>query len=149
MNAQVSYYFRALVLGVTAALALCLLALAFGAPPAAAQEQTADAVVAWGENGESQSTVPPGLGNAKAISAGVYHSLALGDLAAPVAPVITAPSEGSYDNDGSFTLSGSAEAASTVELFEGALRKSKPYATSRMLAACEPAICLRSGSEFY
>ena len=34
MNAQVSYYFRTWVLGVTAALALSLLALAFGAPPA-------------------------------------------------------------------------------------------------------------------
>ena len=50
MNWQRSHYFRTLVLGVTAALALSVLALAYGASPAAAQEQTADAVVAWGEN---------------------------------------------------------------------------------------------------
>ena len=50
MNWQGSHYVRTVVLGVTAALAMSVVALAYGAPPAAAQEQTADDVVAWGEN---------------------------------------------------------------------------------------------------
>ena len=77
MNAQVSYYLRTLVLGVTAALATCLLALAFGAPLAAAQEQTGGTVVAWGDNASGQSTVPTDLGSVTAVSAGEFHSLAI------------------------------------------------------------------------
>lgn len=42
------------------------------------------------------------------------------DTQAPDAPQITNPSNNSYDNDGTFTVSGTAEANSTVELFEGA-----------------------------
>jgi hypothetical protein len=40
------------------------------------------------------------------------------DPTAPSAPIITGPADNSYDNDGSFTVSGTAEANSTVELFE-------------------------------
>jgi large repetitive protein len=40
------------------------------------------------------------------------------DATAPSAPVITGPAEGSYDTDGNVTISGTAEAGSTVELFE-------------------------------
>ncbi len=36
----------------------------------------------------------------------------------PGAPVISSPANNSYDADGSITLSGTAEAGSTVELFE-------------------------------
>ena len=77
MNAQVSYYLRTLVLGVTAALATCLLALALVVPPAAAQEQTDDDVVAWGNNDYGQTNVPDGLGSVKATSGGLFHSMAL------------------------------------------------------------------------
>ena len=41
------------------------------------------------------------------------------DRDAPLAPAITSPANNSYDTDGSFTVSGIAEANSTVELFEG------------------------------
>jgi large repetitive protein len=62
-----------------------------------------------------------------------YHNLAVssdiplpalpGDTQAPSAPTITSPQNNSYDSDGSFSVSGSAEAASTVELFEGTTSK--------------------------
>ena len=41
------------------------------------------------------------------------------DATAPAAPSIVSPAEGRYDNDGSFTVSGTAEANSTVSLSEG------------------------------
>jgi hypothetical protein len=43
--------------------------------------------------------------------------------AAPSPPTITSPQSNTYDNDGSFSVSGSAERGSTVELFEGAISK--------------------------
>jgi large repetitive protein len=45
------------------------------------------------------------------------------DTQAPSAPAITNPADNSYDNDGSFTLSGTAEANSTVTIFEGTTPK--------------------------
>jgi hypothetical protein len=42
---------------------------------------------------------------------------------APSAPKITTPKNNAYDNDGSFSVSGSAERGSTVELFEGTTSK--------------------------
>jgi hypothetical protein len=45
------------------------------------------------------------------------------DVTAPSAPAITSPADNSYDNDGNFTVSGTAEANSTVELFEGTTSK--------------------------
>jgi hypothetical protein len=39
--------------------------------------KTDGTVVAWGDNGCGQTTVPPGLSGVTAISAGAYHSLAL------------------------------------------------------------------------
>jgi hypothetical protein len=41
------------------------------------------------------------------------------DSTAPSTPIIADPTEGSYDTDGNFTISGTAEAGSTVERFEG------------------------------
>jgi hypothetical protein len=41
------------------------------------------------------------------------------DSTAPAAPSIVSPVEGSYDNDGTFTISGTAEATSKVALTEG------------------------------
>jgi hypothetical protein len=41
------------------------------------------------------------------------------DTTAPAAPVITSPANNTHDIDGSFTISGTAEANSTVEVFEG------------------------------
>jgi hypothetical protein len=40
------------------------------------------------------------------------------DATPPSAPIITSPANNSHDNDGSFTISGTAEVGSTVELFE-------------------------------
>ena len=45
------------------------------------------------------------------------------DTQAPSPPAITNPADNSYDNDGNFTLSGSAEANSTVTIFEGTTSK--------------------------
>jgi hypothetical protein len=45
------------------------------------------------------------------------------DTQAPPAPAITNPADKSYDNDGNFTLSGTAEANSTVTIFEGTTSK--------------------------
>jgi len=42
------------------------------------------------------------------------------DATAPSAPIITGPPNNSFDTDGSFTVSGTAENGSTVRLFEGA-----------------------------
>jgi probable HAF family extracellular repeat protein len=53
-----------------------------------------------------------------------------GDSQAPSAPTITSPQNNSYDTDGSFSVSGSAEASSTVELFEGTTSKGATKADS-------------------
>jgi hypothetical protein len=45
------------------------------------------------------------------------------DTQAPSVPAITSPADNSYDNDGIFTLSGTAEANSTVTIFEGTTSK--------------------------
>jgi hypothetical protein len=52
------------------------------------------------------------------------------DTEAPSPPTITSPQNNSYDTDGSFSVSGSAEAASTVELFEGTTSKGTTTADS-------------------
>jgi len=54
----------------------------------------------------------------------------LDDTEAPPPPSITSPQNNSYDTDGSFSVSGSAEAASTVELFEGTTSKGTTKADS-------------------
>ena len=67
-----------------------------------------------------------------------YHNLAVssdsplppGDSQPPSAPTITSPQDNSYDKDGSFSVSGTAEAASTVELFEGTTSKGTTTADS-------------------
>ena len=61
-----------------AALVAALLGMAvLGVSPADAQEQTGDAVVAWGFNGFGQDTFPPELSDVRATSAGGLHNLAL------------------------------------------------------------------------
>ena len=61
-----------------AALVAALLGMAvLGASPAGAQEQTGDAVVAWGFSGFGQDTFPPELSDVRATSAGGLHNLAL------------------------------------------------------------------------
>ena len=52
------------------------------------------------------------------------------DSEAPSAPTITSPQNNSYDTDGSFSVSGSAEAGSTVELFEGTTSRGTTKADS-------------------
>jgi probable HAF family extracellular repeat protein len=52
------------------------------------------------------------------------------DTEAPSPPTITSPQNNSYDTDGSFSVSGSAEAGSTVELFEGTTSKGTTKADS-------------------
>src|SRR5215211_5872560 len=45
------------------------------------------------------------------------------DTQSPSAPAITSPADNSYDTDGDFTVSGTAEANSTVTIFEGTTSK--------------------------
>jgi probable HAF family extracellular repeat protein len=52
------------------------------------------------------------------------------DTQAPSPPSITSPQNNTYDTDGSFSVSGSAEAGSTVELFEGTTSKGTTKADS-------------------
>jgi hypothetical protein len=52
------------------------------------------------------------------------------DTQAPSPPTITSPQTNTYDTDGSFSVSGSAEAASTVEVFEGTTSKGTTKADS-------------------
>ena len=52
------------------------------------------------------------------------------DIEAPSPPTITSPQNDSYDTDGSFSVSGNAEASSTVELFEGTTSKGTTKADS-------------------
>src|SRR5215208_3311948 len=52
------------------------------------------------------------------------------DTEAPSPPTITSPQNNSYDTDGSFSVSGSAEASSTVELFEGTASRGTTKADS-------------------
>ncbi len=52
------------------------------------------------------------------------------DTTPPLAPVITAPANNSFDTDGVFTVSGTAEAGSTVNLLEGALNRGTATTTA-------------------
>jgi hypothetical protein len=52
------------------------------------------------------------------------------DTKAPSAPTITSPQNNTYDTDGSLSVSGNAEAGSTVELFEGTTSKGVTKADS-------------------
>ena len=52
------------------------------------------------------------------------------DVTPPVAPVFTAPANNSYDTDGAFTVSGTAEALSTVNLLEGATNRGTATTTA-------------------
>src|SRR4029453_16200341 len=45
------------------------------------------------------------------------------DTQAPSVPAITSPADNSYEHDGNFTLSGTAEGNSTVTIFEGTTSK--------------------------
>jgi large repetitive protein len=53
-----------------------------------------------------------------------------GDSQPPSAPTITSPQNNTYDKDGSFSFSGSAEVSSTVELFEGTTSRGTTKADS-------------------
>ena len=51
------------------------------------------------------------------------EAIVVADVTAPEPPVITSPDDDSYDIDGEIPLSGTAEAGSTVGIFEGAVLK--------------------------
>jgi hypothetical protein len=58
-----------------------------------------------------------------ALTADKVWTFATVDTRSPAVPVITSPPDNSVDNDGDFTVSGTAEANSTVELFEGSVSR--------------------------
>ena len=59
------------------------------------------------------------LNGAGAASGDITLNLESSDPTAPDAPTIDSPADNSYDTDGNITLSGTSEASSTVELFDG------------------------------
>jgi probable HAF family extracellular repeat protein len=71
------------------------------------------------------------------------------DTEAPSPPTITSPQNNSYDSDGSFSVSGSAEASSTVELFEGITSKGTTTADSSSGAWSIDLSGLSDGSHTY
>jgi alpha-tubulin suppressor-like RCC1 family protein/subtilisin family serine protease len=81
-------------------------------------------VWAWGNNVNGQVGTTDRLSGITHVVGGMYHSFAVStDIPppsedAPSPPTITSPQNDTYDTDGSFSVSGSAEAGSTVELFE-------------------------------
>ena len=60
------------------------------------------------------------------------------DTVAPAAPTITAPPDNSAQNSTTVTLSGTAEAGATVEVFEGATSRGTTTANRRHLDALDP-----------
>jgi probable HAF family extracellular repeat protein len=71
------------------------------------------------------------------------------DSQAPSAPTVSSPQNNTYDSDGSFSVSGSAEAASTVELFEGTTSKGTTKADSSSGAWSIPLSGVSEGSHTY
>ena len=61
--------------------------------------------------------------NGAALSANKSWTFTTVDTIAPAAPAITSPADNSYDIDGNFSVSGTAEANSTVAIFEGTTSK--------------------------
>ena len=72
-----------------------------------------------------------------------------GDSQAPSAPSITSPQNNTYDKDGSFSVSGNAEASSTVELFEGTTSRGTTTADSSSGAWSIDLSGLSDGSHTY
>ncbi len=70
---------------------------------------------------DTSKPVPSTAG--KTVTGGMVDAQAASDFAAPNPPVITSPATGSTDADGSFTISGTAAANSTIAVFEGATSK--------------------------
>jgi alpha-tubulin suppressor-like RCC1 family protein len=80
----------------------------------------------WGYNGSTNENItqPVQVSDLSGITyvvAGDSHNLAVSSAIPP--PKITSPPNNSYDADGSFSVSGTAPAGSTVELFEGTTSK--------------------------
>jgi probable HAF family extracellular repeat protein len=71
------------------------------------------------------------------------------DSQAPSPPTIASPQNNSYDSDGSFSVSGSAEAASTVELFEGTTSRGTTKADSSSGAWSIPLSGASEGAHTY
>ena len=71
------------------------------------------------------------------------------DMTPPPAPLITSPANNSFDTDGNFNVSGTAEANAKVELFEGSLRVSKPTTASSDGAWGIPLSGVTDGSHTY
>ena len=71
------------------------------------------------------------------------------DTQAPSAPTISSPQNNTYDTDGSFSVSGSAEAGSTVELFEGTTSKGTTKIDSPEGAWSIPLSGVSEGSHTY
>ena len=78
---------------------------------------------------DGRLTIDPIGGTNTKINYVVITPAAPPDTTPPDAPVITTPAGDGYDLDGDLTLAGSAEAGSTVELFDGATSKGTTTAT--------------------
>ncbi len=79
---------------------------------------------------DGRLTIDPIGGTNTKINYVVITPAAPPDTTPPDAPVITTPAADGYDLDGDLTLAGTAEAGSTVELFDGATSKGTTTATA-------------------
>ncbi len=77
---------------------------------------------------DTSKPVPSTAG--KTVTGGMVNARAASDFVAPNPPVIISPATGSTDADGDITLSGNAEANSTVEVFEGTTSNGTATASS-------------------
>ena len=80
----------------------------------------------------------------------LHNKVALnGGAVAPAAPSVTAPADNSSDNDGNVTVSGTAPAGSTVELFDGATSKGTQTANASTGAFSFPLTGVADGAHTY
>jgi alpha-tubulin suppressor-like RCC1 family protein/subtilisin family serine protease len=114
----------------------------------------------WGATDGSADRMIPrqvgGLSGITDVAGGWEHSLAVSsdtpptaDTQAPSPPTITSPQPNTYDTTGSFSVSGRAETASTVELFEGTTSKGTTKADSSSGAWSIPLSGVSDGAHTY
>jgi Bacterial Ig-like domain/FG-GAP-like repeat/Bacterial Ig domain len=92
------------------------------------KKATLDPTVDLEANTSYKATIKGGSNGVKdaagrTLSADKIWTFSTVDTIAPSVPVITSPLNNSIDADGNFTISGTAEANSTVDLFEGSVSK--------------------------
>ena len=92
------------------------------------------------------ATATDGADNTSPASAAVAFTVTVPDTTAPAAPVITSPTAGAFLMTGTPTISGTAEAASTVEVFDGSTSLGTTVTSGAGAWALTPATALADGA---